>query len=96
MRQIDDAAEREDQREAKRDEQIIGADQEAVENLLEDKDQLHAMLELDSPASFRGGRERHAPEDRTALRQPILQVPSFGGAMTSMSSFGPGTAPSAS
>jgi hypothetical protein len=30
------------------------------------------------------------------LAHPILQVPSFGGAMISMSSLGPGTAPSAS
>ena len=44
MREIDDAAEREDQREAERDQQIVGADQEAVENLLEDEDELHARL----------------------------------------------------
>jgi hypothetical protein len=30
------------------------------------------------------------------LAHPILQVPSFGGAMTSISSLGPGTVPSAS
>ena len=42
VRQIDDAAEREDQREAERDQEIVGADQEAVENLLEEKDELHA------------------------------------------------------
>ena len=35
MRQIDDAAERKDQRKPERNEQVIGADQEAVENLLE-------------------------------------------------------------
>ena len=42
MREIDDAAEREDQRKAERDEQVIGADQQSVENLLEDEDELHA------------------------------------------------------
>ena len=42
MREIDDAAEREDQREAERDQQVVGADQKAVENLLEEEDQLHA------------------------------------------------------
>ena len=42
MREIDDAAEREDQREAERDQQVIGADQQSVENLLEEEDELHA------------------------------------------------------
>ena len=40
MREIDDAAEREDQREAERDEQVIRADQQAVENLLEDENDI--------------------------------------------------------
>ena len=42
MREIDDTAERKDQREAERDQQVIGADQKAVKHLLEDKDELHA------------------------------------------------------
>ena len=42
MREIDDAAEREDQRKAERDEQVISTDQQSVENLLEDEDELHA------------------------------------------------------
>jgi len=40
--EIDDAAEREDQRQAERDQKVISADQEAVENLLEYEDELHA------------------------------------------------------
>ena len=39
--QVDDAAEREDQRKAERDEQVVGSDQEPVENLLGDEDDLH-------------------------------------------------------
>ncbi len=42
VREIDDAAEREDQRQAECDQKIISADQEAVENLLEYEDELHA------------------------------------------------------
>ena len=42
MRQVDNAAEREDQRQAERNEQIVGADQEPIENLLDDEDDLHA------------------------------------------------------
>src|ERR1041385_7329849 len=34
MRQIDDAAEREDQRQAKRDQQLVDAEEQAVEDLL--------------------------------------------------------------
>ena len=44
MREIDDASEREDERETERDQQIIGADEEAVEDLLKDKDELHAFV----------------------------------------------------
>src|SRR5262249_52421827 len=43
MREIDDAAERKDQRQPERDQQVIGADQDAVEDLLEDEDELHAV-----------------------------------------------------
>jgi hypothetical protein len=39
---IDDAAEREDQRQAECDQKVISPDQEAVENLLEYEDELHA------------------------------------------------------
>src|SRR4249920_536246 len=42
MREIDDAAKREDQRKAERDQQVIRADQKSVQNLLEDKNRLHA------------------------------------------------------
>ena len=42
MGQVDDAAEREDQRQAERDEKVIGADQQPVEHLLEEEDELHA------------------------------------------------------
>ena len=42
MREIDDAAEREDQRKAERDEQVISTNQQSIENLLEDEDELHA------------------------------------------------------
>src|SRR6266481_4453204 len=42
VREIDDAAEREDQRQAECDQKVISADQEAVENLLEYEDELHA------------------------------------------------------
>src|SRR4029078_6880208 len=42
MRQIDYAAEGEDQRETERDQQVIRADQKAIQNLLEDKNILHA------------------------------------------------------
>src|SRR5215475_2559296 len=41
MGEIDDAAEREDEGQAERDEQVISADQEAVENLLEEENELH-------------------------------------------------------
>jgi hypothetical protein len=44
MREIDDAAEREDQRQAEGDEEKGRAGKEAVHNLLEDKDQLHVRL----------------------------------------------------
>src|SRR5262249_43564280 len=44
VREIDDAAEREDQRQAECDQKVISADQEAVENLLDDEDELHAAL----------------------------------------------------
>src|SRR5262249_7856606 len=44
VREIDDAAEREDQRQAERDQKVISADQEAVENLLEYEDELHATI----------------------------------------------------
>src|SRR5262245_46951005 len=42
--EVDDAAEREDQRQAEGDQQVIGADQEPVENLFEYEDELHAAL----------------------------------------------------
>src|SRR4029077_6834116 len=42
MREVDDAPEREDQRQAKRDQQVICADQEPVENLFEYENELHA------------------------------------------------------
>jgi hypothetical protein len=42
MRQIDYAAECEDQRETERDQQVIRADQKAIQDLLEDKNILHA------------------------------------------------------
>ena len=54
MRQIDDAAQREDERQAERDQQVIGADQDAVENLLEDEDELHAAM----PLGCHGPRKR--------------------------------------
>src|SRR5262249_56528214 len=44
VREIDDAAQREDQRQAERDQKVISADQEAVENLLEYEDELHAAI----------------------------------------------------
>ena len=50
MREVDDAAERKDQRKAERNEQVVGADQEPVENLLEDEDDLHAR---ETVAAFR-------------------------------------------
>src|SRR5262249_31708693 len=42
MREIDYAAEREDQRQTERDQQVIRADQKAIQNLLEDENILHA------------------------------------------------------
>ena len=42
MGQVDDAAEREDQRQAERDQKVIGADQQPVQHLLEEEDELHA------------------------------------------------------
>ena len=62
MRQIDDAAERKDQRKAKRNEQVIGSDQEPVENLLNDEDDLHARAP--SPA-FQGKEVLHPLSRRT-------------------------------
>ena len=59
MREIDDAAEREDQREAERDQQIVGADQEAVENLLEDEDDCTRVL----PLAGSSGRTRMSGSD---------------------------------
>ena len=44
MREIDDAAEREDQRQAEGDQEKGRAGKEAVHDLLEDKDQLHVRL----------------------------------------------------
>src|SRR5262249_55464238 len=44
VREIDHAAEREDQRQAECDQKVISADQKAVENLLDDEDELHAAL----------------------------------------------------
>src|SRR5205823_4523047 len=41
MRQVDDAAQREDERKAERDQQVVRADQQTVENLLEEKNELH-------------------------------------------------------
>src|SRR5262249_21109947 len=98
VREIDDAAEREDQRQAERDQKVISADQEAIENLLEYEDELHAAtlggsIRAGVPA-FAGTTEKVMRVDPRA--HPILQLPSFGGAMISRSSFGPGTAPSAS
>ena len=44
MGEVDDAAERENERQSQRDQQVIGPDQEPVENLLEYEDELHAAL----------------------------------------------------
>src|SRR4051812_3141890 len=41
MREVDDAAEREDQRQAERNQQVVDADEQAVEHLLDDEDELH-------------------------------------------------------
>src|SRR5262249_172081 len=41
LRAMDDAAEPEDHRQSEWDQKVIGADQEAVENLLEYEDELH-------------------------------------------------------
>ncbi len=80
VREVDDAAEGEDQRQAERDQQVIGTGEEAVEDLLEDENELHA-----DPRA-----------DRCPSVWLPLSVPSFGGAIDSRSSFGPGTVPSAS
>src|SRR5262249_53708825 len=57
-----------------------------------------APLKPYSDAVIPDGGKRRARNDgrRGGLPQPILQVPSFGGAMISRSSLGPGTVPSAS
>ena len=41
VRQIDDAAEREDQRQPERDQQVDRAEEQAVDHLLQDEDELH-------------------------------------------------------
>ena len=43
MRQVDEPAEREDQREPERDQQVIRADQQTVEDLLEDLHRNHGF-----------------------------------------------------
>ncbi len=64
-------------------------DEQAVDDLLEEEDQLQAVRL--GPISPRLGGEA-----AVSRHTGILQAPSFGGARTSMSSFGPGTLPSAS
>src|SRR5512139_1892138 len=46
MREIDNATQRENKRKAKRYKEIIGANQESIQNLLKDENKLH---ERDSP-----------------------------------------------
>ena len=84
MRQIDDAAEREDQRQAERDQQIVDADEQAVEDLLEDQDGRMVRPSLDrsddrarasgsvSVAATRAGSNgasRHHALERRRVRQ---------------------------
>ena len=44
MGEVHDAAEGEDERQAERDEEVVGADEQPVQHLLEEKDELHAVL----------------------------------------------------
>jgi hypothetical protein len=54
MREVDDAAEREDQREAERDQKVIRTDQQPVQDLLDEENELHVGgLVMDIRASFR-------------------------------------------
>ncbi len=49
MREIDDAADAEDQRQAERDQQIIAAEHEAIDHLFQQESELHALSRRRGP-----------------------------------------------
>ena len=65
MREVDQAAQRKDEREAERDQQVIRADQQAVQDLLEDLDQDHGARGCTHPKPL-------PPSGRGSVDRPIL------------------------
>ena len=97
--QIDDAAEREDQRQAERDQEVVDAVEQAVQHLLQKKRHCHGGIRAwaDRADDLKLARRRKRPRalrSREAIRvayAAMLQAFSSGvAAMASSGSFGPG------
>ena len=98
VRQIDHAADAEDQRQAKRDQQVVASEHEAVDHLFQQEHELHSQIPLKAEAGGGrqfGRRQRSAGRERrkrarVQLRHD-LKVQGFCclvGSMTSSGSFG--------
>src|SRR5918994_1375642 len=81
MGEVHDAAEREDQRQPERDEEVICADEEAVQHLLEKEDELHAAAShwfvgarAHAPALEAAGRDREWPSSDGAHRRIVTPL----------------------
>jgi len=66
VRQVDDAAERKDQRQPERDQEVDRAEEQAVDHLLHDENDLHRRASVAETSQLYSGRPKADPGSRAA------------------------------